>query len=798
MDGWITIGTKLETDKFDKQIKQLEDNIKKEEQKAEVKISVKASQEKELERETQKVDKLMAEYDKLLKLKKEYQKAQKIVTSDISNLFAKDIMDANMTMMNLEGKIGATDTGRFTKIEKMEEQITLAVMKQEALRNKIKKTDEDYQGILNKVEEYRQKINAVNVAKMQEGVNKLKDSFNGVGSSIQNAIHKVSKLALGVFGIRSAFLAVRRASSELASYNPQYSANLEYIRYALTQLIAPVLEYIVNLAKTVLAYINYIANAWFGVNLFAKASAASFKKVKNNIGGASSAAKELQKILAGFDEMNILNSSSTGGGGGVGGSVGPDFDLSDLDAVEIPEWIKWIADNKDIVVGAIKAIAEAFLIFKVLQVAKILSGISGSVLDVIKGLTGFQKFMLGLGIAAIVLGIVTAVESLIKWIKDPTWENFRGVIGGLSLAVTGLGIALLSINKSNPFGWVAIAIGAIGGLITLIGNLVKANDDEAKKVEMVRKAEEALKEARDKLKTATDEYIDAVDRAEDAEKKLKEAQDETGISIDDLLDYMDKENKTYKDLDENQRKVYKAYVNNTNAQDNLKTSTQNLTDAQEQERNKLWELVATFQTTSSNINNYKKQVVQAYTDGKISAKDAADAIGIAMNSMDEKTRQSFVKDIPDAVKQGLNPNQYTTAANSFNNWWGNVLNQVKQKSDGIFGGISNSIYRTLQAAKNMNIGSSSGFSVGGYVTKMASGGIINMPNRGVPVARAIAGEAGHEGIIPLTDQQAMAQLGAEIGRNVLVNLTNITSMNGRVISRELKNIRSEQNFAYNM
>ena len=75
-----------------------------------------------------------------------------------------------------------------------------------------------------------------------------------------------------------------------------------------------------------------------------------------------------------------------------------------------------------------------------------------------------------------------------------------------------------------------------------------------------------------------------------------------------------------------------------------------------------------------------------------------------------------------------------------------------------------------------------------------------MPNKGTLVGRgsAIGGEAGREGVIPLTDQQAMAELGREIGKNVLVNLTNITQMNGRVISRELKQVQSTQDFAYNM
>lgn len=83
--------------------------------------------------------------------------------------------------------------------------------------------------------------------------------------------------------------------------------------------------------------------------------------------------------------------------------------------------------------------------------------------------------------------------------------------------------------------------------------------------------------------------------------------------------------------------------------------------------------------------------------------------------------------------------------------------------------------------------------------RLKTGAIVNMPNRGTLVAggRAIAGEAGHEGIIPLDDNQAMAQLGAEIGRNVVVNLTNITKVGNRQIAREIKQINAEQEFAFN-
>ena len=62
---------------------------------------------------------------------------------------------------------------------------------------------------------------------------------------------------------------------------------------------------------------------------------------------------------------------------------------------------------------------------------------------------------------------------------------------------------------------------------------------------------------------------------------------------------------------------------------------------------------------------------------------------------------------------------------------------------------------------------------------------------------AFGGEAGAEGVIPLTDSQAMETLGEAIGRYITINANITNSMNGRVISRELQKIQSSNNFAYN-
>ena len=282
MDGEITIGTNLSTDKFDRQIAQLEKKMQKEEDKKLVIETKLGSQESDLEQAIKKTDELADAYQRL-------KKVQDTLASGNATLsqFA-EFQDLQATYGSLE-QLGAS----FDK----------ALSKQDALEQKVAQTRYRYDEINASVSEYQQKVAGIKLQKQASEVERLKEGFKSIGNSIQNSIGKVARLALGIFGLRSAYMAVRRASSELATYDKQYAANIEYIRFALTQMIAPVLRYIVSLVATILGYINAILNAWFGINLFGKASAKDFQKMKVGASGAAKAAKEIKKQLAGFDEI---------------------------------------------------------------------------------------------------------------------------------------------------------------------------------------------------------------------------------------------------------------------------------------------------------------------------------------------------------------------------------------------------------------------------------------------------------------------------------------------------------------
>lgn len=79
----------------------------------------------------------------------------------------------------------------------------------------------------------------------------------------------------------------------------------------------------------------------------------------------------------------------------------------------------------------------------------------------------------------------------------------------------------------------------------------------------------------------------------------------------------------------------------------------------------------------------------------------------------------------------------------------------------------------------------------------ASGAIINQPGRGVPIGNVIGGEAGREGILPLTDSRAMAELGQEIGKWVNINNVVNNYVDGRRLNQLLAKSQNRDDFARN-
>ena len=193
-------------------------------------------------------------------------------------------------------------------------------------------------------------------------VKKVAGAFKNLGKAIRGTADEHSqslkKMIKDIFrysfGIRSLFMLFRRlrkyikeAFTAMAEQIPEVNAMLASLKSSLYALkgslatafepilsaIAPALIRLIDLLAKVITYIGMFWAALTGRGYVYQA-----KKVAQTIGETAGAAKELNKQLQGFDELNNLTTNNGGGGGG-------DNPLAEFEKVDVPEWIKNLADT---------------------------------------------------------------------------------------------------------------------------------------------------------------------------------------------------------------------------------------------------------------------------------------------------------------------------------------------------------------------------------------------------------------------------------------------------------------------
>lgn len=758
-DGVVAVEVKLETKNFEQQIKQVENELT----------------------SLQKKEEFLLE-----------------INEKMNKSHARQFTISAKTLQKMQ-ELGLTmeDIGNSQAFTKLQEQI--------------EKTN-------NKLITLKQKQEEIDKAGKGEFVKTLKN----VGNETGNIIKKVARWGLAIFSIRSAYMLVRQAVSTISQYDEKIGADIQYIRFALASALKPIVETIINLVYKLLTYIGYIAKAWFGVNIFANATAKAFQKVNSGVKDTNKSAKQLQKTLAGFDEMNILQDTGATTTGGGGGGVGlPTQDLSDLSNVKIPHWLEVLGENGETIKNIIIGIAEAFALWKILTIADQLGILAQTIT--------------GLGIITLLVGIGKAIVDVING------EPIVKIIQDLSIALIGLSGILLGLNKSNPFGWLTLAIGVLGLVGSAFGdtkNEIISVEDATKNLE---EAQRGVNEAYQEYTNASKTHLNAYKNYEKAQKNLTKTAKELKISEDKLKGIGEELfegirngtidintlkrgeedlTKTYGLSKDQLMKVYESYVDVKDSKARLETATDKLTTSEEkltgaqkkQIQEQLTQQLAIANTTK-NFNDYRDSVIEAYEKGAISGEEASTRLIGALQFIDKENRQTFVNDIPADIQQGMKNAEWyfdksgvewkkTTSNISTNakNTFGKDVPNYVQKSIDKVKALSNAL-KNIDVAKGVGaVAASIKYSKNAkgaiyYPPKLAVGGIINQPGRGVPLA--MGGERGAEGVIPLTDAQQMQRLGEAIGRYITVNANITNTMNGRVISRELQQIQNESDFAFN-
>lgn len=420
MDGYLKIKTKIDNKDVDKGITELENKIKKLQE-----DNSKSSKEQNLlQKELDNYQELQASADRYKQKIKELNEEKNLM---FKNSPALAVSVDTPEYANIKSQISDMQlkySQATAEIDKQGPKIEKVCAKLDKV--KLKQTENNA-----KIQQFKDKIEAIKT-------NNIKNSIDGIGKSITGQISKIGKMTMAIVGIRTAWSAVRRAVSLVSQYNPQIATDLQYMSYCIANLVAPAVQWLTRLLYTALSYINAIMQAWFGVNIFANSSAKAFKKMQNSASGTAKATKEIQKSLQGFDEMNIMQDNSGNTGGGTGVST-PSMDLSNMQG-EVPTWLQWIIDNKDLILAVLAGITAGLISIKIFGLDPIMAS----------------------GIVLLISGIVYAVQNLIKYLKDPTWESFGGIIQGVGVAIMGLAVLI---------GSVPLAVA--GAIVLIVGTITK-------------------------------------------------------------------------------------------------------------------------------------------------------------------------------------------------------------------------------------------------------------------------------------------------------------------------------------
>ena len=157
---------------------------------------------------------------------------------------------------------------------------------------------------------------------------------------------KIKRFGLSLLSIRSIWALVSRASSAYLAQDTALANRLQSAWAGLGALLAPIIERIVNLIAKAVKYIAIFIKALTGVDLLSRAAAKS-------MGGAAKSAKALNKALAGFDELQNLDTDAGGGAGGIGAGLGglEDVEIDTKWAERIERFGRWFKSNWDIVLA---------------------------------------------------------------------------------------------------------------------------------------------------------------------------------------------------------------------------------------------------------------------------------------------------------------------------------------------------------------------------------------------------------------------------------------------------------------
>ena len=309
---------------------------------------------------------------------------------------------------------------------------------------------------------------------------------------------RVKKLAKRVFvftvitgalrSVKNWMWQVIQTSDEARSAMGQLKGALLTMAQPLAELVIPLFTAFVRVLTAIISTLAQLIALITGKSISAmKSNAKSLNAQADAIDGVGESAKDASKYLAGFDELNVMDSSdSSGSGGGSSSGISPDFDfdanksegqlrnlltLIEAGAAALLGW-KFGNGFKD---GLVKAVGYFLVMDGAIRTITSMfdawnNGVSFENLNGM--ITGITEIVVGLYVAlgptaAAIGAVVGGIAMLITGIKDAMDVGFNAQ--NLMMTITGMLVAGVGIGVLAG-SWIPLLIAGIAGLLLVITN----------------------------------------------------------------------------------------------------------------------------------------------------------------------------------------------------------------------------------------------------------------------------------------------------------------------------------------
>lgn len=164
----------------------------------------------------------------------------------------------------------------------------------------------------------------------------LKGKTGNFGDTIKNSFSKgiasIKRFSIALLGVRGIYGLLTKAVRSYLSEHEGIANQLKAMFSGLGNLLAPIIEYVINLFSKLLAYANQFIKILTGVDLFAR----GMKSVAKSSKSTASSMNKIKGSLAGIDEITNISSDDGSGSGGAGspGVAGlPSVDIGPIEKV---------------------------------------------------------------------------------------------------------------------------------------------------------------------------------------------------------------------------------------------------------------------------------------------------------------------------------------------------------------------------------------------------------------------------------------------------------------------------------